>query len=133
MKTLIFDPGTILIWKEYPKLKQLFSRITRKQLPYNRCTILRHSGELVGKTFFDKVEFKAFQPKKRYSTSEKKQLQREWESYYGTVNNIRKFMVNPDVLFLVNIVRPETIDFSTLDINRFETNKYYKEIYASKG
>ena len=123
MKNLILKPGAIILWREYNKLQKFWAKLRNKQLPYNKSVIIPHRMDLV--SFSGNLLCRVFEPRKQYSNSEKTLLNEILDKRFKHKSEI-------DYLSVVNIIRPETFDLSTLTLDEITTNKYYREVYAKE-
>lgn len=116
LMALDLEAGTIIAWKEYNPVKQLWSKVRRNRLPYNKFLLIsKKSKWLVSSRVPEEVNI--FEPIKKYSDKEVSKLHIICKDYeYKKTWNI--------IVTLVNVVRPKTL--STCD--SIDNNKYYKKV-----
>lgn len=114
IKTTIVRPGTILCWKEYNIFTELWNKLKKRDLPYNKFEIIPTSIELLT---IDRYNFVAYAPIRKYSKQEIHKLQ-------SVYNNCIPNSYWEDVKTIINIVRPNTFN----DSSTLEECKYYKKI-----
>lgn len=108
-------PGTITLYKRYPLIKELWHKLWRKPLPYNRAVISTINFIMHQSSDADMIDLS---PKKKYSKKEITLLRLLLEAY-------TKELRISDVIEIVNSIRPNTlIDIKTVD--DLVANKYYK-------
>lgn len=131
MKCLDIKAGSICLYKEYNWFKRVWSRITRKKLPYNFYKIYFGDSSLFVELTKEKVKdsnkYIILEPIKPYSKKEKEAIKKQAIAYMQ-VNG------NPEDLYsIINLVRANTIDPETFTISGLLQNKYYKVVYDSEG
>ncbi len=115
MRSLMLDAGSIILWKEYNLLRKLWSKIIRKELPFNRFTIVGQKTELITS---DKIEnVVVYEPVKKYSKLESNKL----TTITFGLSSTKQW---DEVVTMINIVRPNTL-LSTSSIDKC---KYYKRV-----
>lgn len=115
MRSLILDTGSVILWKNYNPIRRLWSKITKKNLPFNRFTIVNQKTELLTT---DKIEnVVVYEPVKKYNKSESNKLltitfglgySKDWD----------------EVVTIINIIRPNTLN----TISSIDKCKYYKKV-----
>lgn len=112
MRSLMLDAGSVILWKDYNILRKLWSKVTKKELPYNRYTIIGQKTELLTSDKLSNVI--VYEPIRKYSKIESTKLtaliyglgcSNDWD----------------EVVTLINLVRP-----NTLTIDGIDKCKYYK-------
>lgn len=130
-KRLDVKAGSICIYKNYGFFKQLWSKITKKELPFNEYKIYYDNSsifvELTNVKVPDEERYIFLEPIKQYSKKEKEELKLVATEF---VSNNSKM---DDMFTIINSVRPSTIDSSNFSISGLLQNKYYKVLYDSKG
>lgn len=131
MKYLNIKPGSIIVYKKYNLLKCWWSKLMRKELPFNKYSIYFGASSMFVETTNIKVKdeyrYVILEPIKPYSKKEEKALELEVVEHV-MMNNDSK-----DVFSVINIIRPCTIDAESFTINGLLKNKYYRIVYDSKG
>jgi hypothetical protein len=117
-KQIMVKPGSIMLYKEYGFFKKLFAKLTKKELPYNKFLVF-----IMPTVFYScedtESEKLILEPKKNYSNNEISQLAnllKKMEDYDLQLD---------DILVLVNLVRPNTIDIAD-DVSVLINNKFYR-------
>lgn len=124
MKTITFKPGTIILWKEYSKIKMWFNKLLGKKLDYNRGIIIDREMILyypitLGNPLMGENAI-VLEPIVDYTKQEAKKLQ-----------SIKVYADNTalDTLkIIVNTIRPGSIDTSSTFDDLLQ-NKEYKVVY----
>ena len=124
MKSLTLKPGSIIVWKEHNVFQKFWAKLRRKELTPNRCCIIPRRMEFVS-LYESNPNFRVIEPRKQYSSAEKDILNE-------TLDKDIKYKSDVEYLSIVNIVRPSTLDLSTLTLESLFDNKYYKEVYAEE-
>lgn len=115
MRSIMLNAGSILLWKDYSIIRRLWSKLTRKELKYNRYTIIGQKTELL--TSDNLSNMAIYEPIKKYSKLESNKLN---ILTYG-------FVYSKDwreVVAIVNMIRSNTLQ----EGNTIDTNKYYKRV-----
>ena len=47
IQSTMLEPGSIVVWKDYSLLKKIWYNISRKNLPYNKFTLITQKTELL--------------------------------------------------------------------------------------
>lgn len=128
MKILNLKPGSIMIWKSYGFFKTLFAKLFNKTLPNNCIVILTKSYELSRHT--DKGEYEIYEPKKPYSRKEQNELVKYLDSLKSSDFHNHSSEIEEYFSSVINMVRPNTVDTSTITLDNFKDNKYYKKVDA---
>lgn len=134
MRWLDVKAGSLFVYKEYGFFKKLWSKIIRKELPFNKYKICFTRMDVVLESTTCKVpdseRYIYLEPVKPYSKVEVKQLRRAVEELIelGKIPN-----TNEDKVTIINSVRPYTLSYSRFIVNDLFQNKYYKKLYDSKG
>lgn len=111
--------GSILLWKEYNFFKRLWSKLTKKSLPYNRMALFVEGCDYIGDPEKDCV---LLELKKNYNKKEINKLailvDDNYFEYFGT--NVA------DLCTTLNLIRPNTFKNNCTTIQELlEENKYY--------
>ena len=122
--TKIVTAGTVVLWAQYSKVRQFFSKLFRIDLPANQAVIVDVDctmDELV-KKYNVQGWFLALTPKMQYSKAEKAQL----------VQLIKAYDYTPDIMYtsgitIINKVRPDTVPEEwACNMSILNLSKYYK-------
>lgn len=137
MMEMTLQPGSIIIWKEFDPLAKLWYKLKKKPLPFNMCKLVYRTVELISdNTGFDNIfdhDCMVYEPRKQYSTLEKYRLNEIKFSNLSDPNRWREYKGNTlACLKMLNEVRPNTFDMTTVTFANVGGNKYYKRIYAKK-
>lgn len=124
-KTITLTPGTIIVWKDYSKLKKWWYKLRNKELDWNTYTIACKKTDWV---LNDKqLElFRIFHPKKSYNRDETLEclIYAHYPMYHNDFHS---------VISICNKIRPNTFEFiSKGHISYLENSKYYTEVDATK-
>ena len=117
--SMMIEAGSVIAWKKYSLLKEIWAWIRRKELPYNRFTIIPNRTELIlindtGATFNAAI----YEPIRKYSRSESNKL----SVLCKDCNYNNEDWV--DTANIINLVRPNTFTgLTTLNACR-----YYKKV-----
>lgn len=122
MKVLLLDPGTVIVWKKYSLFKQLFSKLFKKELKYNRYTVIQDRTELFTLGTFK--DMKVLEPIKKYSKQEAKRL-KIWSGLFS-------LMDWGELYWVINLIRPNTITSNSTDENGLLTSNYYRLVKNEK-
>lgn len=122
MKVLLLDPGTVIVWKKYSLFKQLFSKLFKKELKYNRYTVIQDRTELFTLGTFK--DMKVLEPIKKYSKQEAKRL-KIWSGLFS-------LMDWSELYWVINLIRPNTITNNSTDENGLLTSNYYRLVKNEK-
>ena len=115
MRSLMLDAGSIILWKEYNILHKLWNKLRRKELPFNRFTIVGQKTELLTTDKLENVV--VYEPIRKYNKLESNKLMtitfglgssKEWD----------------EVVTIINVVRPNTL----LATSSIDKCKYYKRV-----
>ena len=131
MRQLVIKPGSIMLWKSYGKLKRWWYKLLGKNLPYNNGILIRDtqtilygiSGEPFSKESEEEVVI--LEPRKQYSKVETAFLN---SIFYTSSDNVTSEL--DKICIIVNSVRPETFDMSSITLDNIINNKYYKVTYG---
>lgn len=124
MKTITFKPGTIILWKEYSKIRKWFNKFLGKKLDYNRGIIIKTEVILYYSITQDSSWGEEcaliLEPIVDYTKQEAKKLQNTKVYDSNTMLDTLKI--------IVNTIRPGSVDASSTfdDLLR---NKEYKVVY----
>lgn len=124
MKTITFKPGTIILWKEYSKIRKWFNKLLGKKLDYNRGIIIKTEVILYYPITQDSPWGEEctliLEPIVDYTKQEAKKLQNTKVYDSNTMLDTLKI--------IVNTIRPGSVDASSTfdDLLR---NKEYKVVY----
>lgn len=124
MKTITFKPGTIILWKEYSKIRKWFNKLLGKKLDYNRGIIIKTEVILYYSITQDSSWGEEcaliLEPIVDYTKQEAKKLQNTKVYDSNTMLDTLKI--------IVNTIRPGSVDASSTfdDLLR---NKEYKVVY----
>lgn len=136
MKTIDIKAGTILLWKEYGKIKKALYKLIGKPLEYNRWNIytkdVSHLCSSHDYVFPDAI---MLEPKKIYSKKESNQLRKclifdcdsEFCPSVALCGNISTKEMDR-LLIAVNSVRPNTFDSTSFTLDSIKNSKYYREV-----
>lgn len=117
--SIMVEAGSVIAWKKYSLLKEVWAWIRRKELPYNKFTIIPSRTELIlindmGCNFNASI----YEPIRKYSKVESNKLNilckdngYDSEDWVDTSN-------------IINLVRPNTFSGTTT----LNTCRYYKEV-----
>lgn len=122
MKVLLLDPGTVIVWKKYSLFKRLFSKLFKKELKYNRYTVIQDRTELFTLGTFK--DMKVLEPIKKYSKQEAKRL-KIWSGLFS-------LMDWSELYWVINLIRPNTITNNSTDENGLLTSNYYRLVKNEK-
>lgn len=112
IKSNSLKAGSIIGWKEYSKLRRFWGKITGKDLPFNKWSVLPTDVELITLAGIDVI---VYSPIRKYSRQELNKL----DSIGGCdVNDLETLTI------IINIVRPNTF-VDNADLSKC---KYYKKI-----
>lgn len=115
MRSLMLDAGSILFWKDYSIMRKLWSKLTKKELPYNRYTIISQKTELLTTDKLNNMVI--YEPIKKYNKLESSKLavltfklgsSKDWD----------------EVVTIINMIRPNTL----VSGNSIDKCKYYSKI-----
>lgn len=124
MKTITFKPGTIILWKEYSKIRKWFNKLLGKKLDYNRGIIIKTDVIL----YYPITQYSPWgeecalvlEPIVDYTKQEAKKLQNTKVYDSNTMLDTLKI--------IVNTIRPGSIDASST-FDDLLLNKEYKVVY----
>lgn len=124
MKTITFKPGTIILWKEYSKIKMWFNKFLGKKLDYNRGIIIDREMILYYSITQDSSWGEEcaliLEPIVDYTKQEAKKLQNTKVYDSNTMLDTLKI--------IVNTIRPGSVDASST-FDDLLLNKEYKVVY----
>lgn len=117
--SMMIEAGSVISWKKHSLLKEIWAWIRRKELPYNRFTIIPNRTELIlindtGATFNAAI----YEPIRKYSRSESNKL----SVLCKDCNYNNEDWV--DTANIINLVRPNTFAGPTT----LNTCRYYKKV-----
>lgn len=119
IRSLILDAGSIILWKQYNPLIKLWNKILRRDLPFNRFTLVSQRTEFL--TIDNLKDIVVYEPIRKYNKQEITKL-----SVITSDNNYYKDW--KETVTLVNIVRPNTLQ-STDTIDKC---RYYKKVECNE-
>lgn len=124
MKTITFKPGTIILWKEYSKIRKWFNKLLGKKLDYNRGIIIKTDVILYYPITQDSPWGEEYalvlEPIVDYTKQEAKKLQSTKVYDSNTMLDTLKI--------IVNTIRPGSVDASST-FDDLLLNKEYKVVY----
>jgi hypothetical protein len=124
MKTITFKPGTIILWKEYSKIRKWFNKLLGKKLDYNRGIIIKTDVILYYPITQDSPWGEecalVLEPIVDYTKQEAKKLQSTKVYDSNTMLDTLKI--------IVNTIRPGSVDASST-FDDLLLNKEYKVVY----
>ena len=119
-----------MLWKSYGKLKRWWYKLIGKNLPYNNGILIRDTQTILygisEEPFSKESEVVILEPRKQYSKVETAFLN---SIFYTSSDNVTSEL--DKICIIVNSVRPETFDMSSITLDNIINNKYYKVIYGS--
>jgi hypothetical protein len=124
-KKIRIRPGAISVWKEYGWFNQTLAKLGLRKLPYNRIQIYARDIDIVfvNPSSDNILAYYIIEPKQKYNNNERIKL-------LELLHDINIDWAYPiDYLSILNIVRPETFDLSTVTLGTIRENKYYKQVY----
>ena len=117
------NAGTILIWKKHNLFKELWYKIRRKELPYNRALLLRDNTEYCYVRGLKNV--KIYTPIRKYNNKE--------------INKLKQIISTvscdwTEITHVANIIRPKTFNNIPLFVDNkyLSDNNYYRLIDVDK-
>lgn len=121
---LDIKPGTLLIYKNHCLMKELFYKLFKKEVPFNRIEIIPE--ECTISQFEDADNVLILNPKRLYSKAEIKTLKNYFE------NNCIDSKKVSTVIKAINTVRPDTFP-ENASIDDIINSTYYKKVNAEKN
>lgn len=115
MRSLIIDAGSVILYKKYNPLRRLWSKITRKDLPFNMFTIVGQKTELLTTGKLSNVT--VYEPIKKYSKAEGNKL-------FTITFGLGHSQDWDEIVTIINLIRPNTLD----TVNTIDKSKYYKKV-----
>lgn len=118
--SMMVEAGSVIAWKKYSLLKEVWAWLRRKELPHNRFTIIPSRTELILINNAGKADFNAaiYEPIRKYSKVESSKLSILCkDSGYNNEDWV-------DTANIINLVRPNTFAGSTT----LNTCRYYKKV-----
>lgn len=117
--SMMIEAGSVISWKKYSLLKEIWAWLRRKELPHNRFTIIPNRTELIlindtGATFNAVI----YEPIRKYSRLESNKL----SVLCKDCNYNNEDWV--DTANIINLVRPNTFAGPTT----LNTCRYYKKV-----
>lgn len=117
IQSTMLEPGSIIVWKDYSLLKKIWYNISRKNLPYNKFTLITQKTELLSINGNFDNDTAIYEPIRKYSKLEANKL----AVITGSLRYSNNWL---DIADIINAIRPNTISGSiTLD-----KCKYYRKI-----
>ena len=128
IKYITVKPGSIILTKDYGKLKKFWYKLIGKELPYNSFTLLLEEAD-IWHTKDDKNTV-VVQPKKNYNTKEFYLLTKLVDNsvYPKGYPFTTAYDISIEDLFtIINAVRPNT--FKGIELKELLESKYYLTTY----
>lgn len=127
METVTIKPGSIIMWKDYSSIRVWWSKLCRKELPFNYARIYDEQFTIampISKgTLPGNLRFVVLEPRKQYSKVERELLR---NMYVFDSNSLEE-----NLAITVNSIRPETFEVDNLTLDNLMNNKYYRVVYDS--
>lgn len=118
--SMTLDAGSVIAWKEYSPIKKFWYNLRRRELPYNKFTIVPSKTELIivdgGLGFL--LNATVYEPIRKYSRAESGKL----DLLCGDAKYNNEDWV--EIANIINLVRPNTFSGPTT----LDTSKYYKKV-----
>ena len=121
MQYVNLQPETIVMWKNYCKLKKWFYKLIGKELPYNKLEMIIDVRGMCWQVDNAPVDTAVFEPIKRYGQRDISKLRSNYTD--SDVDAIH-------ITMLVNKVRPNAFVENSIDAIR--CSKYYRVIDLEK-
>ena len=110
----MLEPGSIIVWKDYSLLKKIWYNFLKRDLPYNKFTLITQKTELLSVNGNFDSNTAIYEPIRKYSKLESNKL--------AVITGSLRYWL--DIADIINVIRPNTISGSiTLD-----ECKYYRKI-----
>ena len=117
IQSTMLEPGSIIVWKDYSLLKKIWYNISRKNLPYNKFTLITQKTELLSINGNFDNDTAIYEPIRKYSKSEANKL--------AIIANDLHYSSNwLDIADAINVIRPNTIS-GPITLNEC---RYYKRV-----
>lgn len=118
IETITLKPGSIILWNDTSFWSKLIHR------GFTRCAICQSKMDWIINIIkpLNHKDVKVLEPKKPYSKIEQEMLSQALDHSGSVLQEVEKLAV-------VNIVRPGTIDLSSITLDDLLKNKYYKVIW----
>ena len=113
--------GTIVLWKKYTLLRVLFSKLFKKELPYNHIEMIADPENFC----FCTEDIKLYTPIREYNKRETNRL----------IALLKGAKINwSNILHIVNKIRRKTFENipNEISVSYIQNNNYYREINADK-
>jgi hypothetical protein len=113
----MLEPGSIIVWKDYSLLKKIWYNFLKRDLPYNKFTLITQKTELLSVNGNFDNNTAIYEPIRKYSKLESNKL----AVITGSLRYSNNWL---DIADIINVIRPNTISGPiTLD-----KCKYYRKI-----
>lgn len=117
IQSTMLEPGSIIVWKDYSLLKKIWYNFLKRDLPYNKFTLITQKTELLSVNSNFDSNTAIYEPIRKYSKLESNKL----AVITGSLRYSNNWL---DIADIINVIRPNTISGSiTLD-----ECKYYRKI-----
>jgi len=117
IQSTMLEPGSIIVWKDYSLLKKIWYNFLKRDLPYNKFTLITQKTELLSVNGNFDNNTAIYEPIRKYSKLESNKL----AVITGSLRYSNNWL---DIADIINVIRPNTISGPiTLD-----KCKYYRKI-----
>ena len=117
IQSTMLEPGSIIVWKDYSLLKKIWYNFLKRDLPYNKFTLITQKTELLSVNGNFDNNTAIYEPIRKYSKLESNKL----AVITGSLRYSNNWL---DIADIINVIRPNTISGSII----LDKCKYYRKI-----
>ena len=117
IQSTMLEPGSIIVWKDYSLLKKIWYNFLKRDLPYNKFTLITQKTELLSVNGNFDSNTAIYEPIRKYSKLEANKLA-------IIANDLHYSKSWLDIADVINVIRPNTIS-GPITLNEC---KYYKRV-----